>query len=76
MRVKTFLMLLALVLIGIKVAGLTDLSWWWVFSPLWGLGLVWALAQGIHHLFMWASPWYRLRHATAELSRALENRQR
>lgn len=25
-----------LLFVGLKLAGLIDWSWWWVFSPLWG----------------------------------------
>lgn len=31
----TFLELLTLLFIGLKLAGYIDWSWWWVFSPIW-----------------------------------------
>lgn len=30
-----FVGLLTIVLITVKLLGLTDVSWWWVLSPLW-----------------------------------------
>lgn len=31
----TFLELLLLEFVGLKLAGFIDWSWWWVFAPLW-----------------------------------------
>ena len=30
-----FTTLLLILFIGLKLAGVIDWSWWWVFSPLW-----------------------------------------
>ena len=32
----SFLSLLALLFIGLKLTGFIDWSWWWVTAPLWG----------------------------------------
>jgi len=40
----SFLSLLTLLFIGLKLTGYIDWSWWWVLSPLWGgLALVIAI---------------------------------
>lgn len=36
----SFLHLLALLFIGLKLTDHIDWSWWWVLSPLWGLGMI------------------------------------
>lgn len=30
-----FIMLLLLAFVVLKVAGVTSMTWWWVFSPIW-----------------------------------------
>lgn len=35
MGLRTFLSLLLLLLIGLKLAGSIAWSWWWVLSPMW-----------------------------------------
>lgn len=30
-----FLELMFLMFLGLKIAGLIDWSWWWVFAPIW-----------------------------------------
>ena len=32
----SFVTLLAILFIGLKLAGAIDWSWWWVLAPLWG----------------------------------------
>lgn len=39
----SFLSLLAILFIGLKLGGVIDWSWWWVLAPLWG-GLVLVVA--------------------------------
>ena len=40
-----FLTMLALLFIGLKLAGVIDWSWWWVLLPLWGgIGIVFGFA--------------------------------
>ncbi len=48
-----FLELMFLMFLGLKIAGLIDWSWWWVFAPIWlpiilvlagiGLALLWVV---------------------------------
>jgi len=35
MKPRLFLELLLLLLVGLKLGGLLDWSWWWVLTPLW-----------------------------------------
>ena len=42
-EVNIFLILLALIIIGLKIAGVIQISWLWLLSPLWvtaGLGVI------------------------------------
>ena len=40
----TWLGALCLLFIGLKLAGVINWSWWWVFAPIWGpIGLVLAI---------------------------------
>lgn len=41
---SSFLSLLALLFIGLKLGEVITWSWWWVLAPIWG---PWALALGI-----------------------------
>ncbi|NYT67959.1 transmembrane Fragile-X-F family protein [Pusillimonas noertemannii] len=57
MKPTTFLGLLALILIGLKLAGLgmvADWSWWVVLSPIW---MPWAIvvSVGVPALFVYAA---------------------
>ncbi len=36
----SFLGLLGLMFIGLKLGGVIDWSWWWVTSPLWGVAVL------------------------------------
>jgi len=40
----SFLSLLALLFIGLKLGGVISWSWWWVLAPIWG---PWAIILGI-----------------------------
>lgn len=33
--IRAFLTLLLISLVTLKLTGLADISWWWVFSPIW-----------------------------------------
>jgi phosphate/sulfate permease len=45
--------LLFLLLVGLKLSGLSDISWWVVFSPI--IGLLVAMVLGIIVVFTWES---------------------
>lgn len=45
----SFLGLLALIFIALKLTGYITWSWWWVLAPLWG---PWALVIGIFLLYI------------------------
>jgi membrane protein YdbS with pleckstrin-like domain len=60
----SFLSLLALLFIGLKLTGVIDWSWWWVTAPLWGglaalavvlllVGTVVLVFRGIAALLRW-----------------------
>ena len=45
--------LLALLFIGLKLAGKIDWSWVWVLAPLWVRGALWVLIAVTFVLFLW-----------------------
>jgi hypothetical protein len=49
----TFAELLFLLLVGLKLSGLSDISWWVVFSPIIGWTIIMVL--GIIVVFTWES---------------------
>lgn len=44
MKMSTFLTILGLMFIGLKLTGHVAWSWWWVLAPFWG---PWALALAV-----------------------------
>jgi len=44
-----FVMILLLVFIILKVAGVTMMSWWWVFSPIWIPSLIALIGVGLYY---------------------------
>ena len=51
MTMSFFMSLLAVMFIGLKLAGIIAWSWWWVLAPLWGpVALIVFFALVIAHL--------------------------
>ena len=47
----SFLSLLAILFIGLKLGGLISWSWWWVLCPIWGgavVGILLIIAAAIY----------------------------
>lgn len=54
--------LLIILLIGLKLTGYLEWSWWWVLAPIWGPAAFFAVAFLIILAGLFIKEWYDSRH--------------
>ncbi len=47
-----FVGLLVVLLVGLKLTGIVEITWWWVFSPVWIGGLIMLAIAGAFLAFI------------------------